>query len=139
MHLQDRPVLTATRPSTQPLITRILGFFDSTTKVLLAVGGLIAASIALWAALTSLVSPGSAAGTHAPSSPPAIHATAGNSASTNGNENTTNINGSGNSASTNGNGNTTNARGSGNSASTHGNGNITNINGSDNTSTIGGS
>lgn len=138
---QDRTVLMfaqpPTKPPTQSPIMRVLGFFDSTTKVLLAVGGLIAASVALWAALTSLASPGGATPARAPSSPASIVATPGNSATTNGNENTNNISGSGNSASTNGDGNLNNISGSGNSVSTSGNGNTNIVEGSDDTSTIG--
>lgn len=39
------------RPAT---LTRVLNFFDSTTKTLLAVGGLIAAAVALWATISHL-------------------------------------------------------------------------------------
>ena len=35
----------------------MLNFFDSTTKVLLAAGGLIAAAVALWATISHLVVP----------------------------------------------------------------------------------
>ena len=35
-------------------LRRILSFFDSTTKVLLAVGGLVAAATGLWAALSHI-------------------------------------------------------------------------------------
>lgn len=40
---------------------RVTDFFDSTTKVLLAIGGLIAAATALWAGLANIISSGSAA------------------------------------------------------------------------------
>ncbi len=39
-------------------LRRVIDFFDSTTKVLFAIGGLIAAATALWAGLTHFVSSG---------------------------------------------------------------------------------
>jgi len=75
-------------------IGRILEFFDSTTKLLVAIGGLIAASLALWALLASLVFSG-----------PVHHV--GNNAVTNGSKNSTVQSGAGNTAVTNGDGNTT--------------------------------
>ena len=96
----------------QSPIGRILDFFDSTTKLLVAIGGLIAASLALWALLASLVFSG-----------PVHHG--GNTAVTNGNKNSTVIHGNKNSAVTNGSGNSTTTSGSGNSTVTNGDGNST--------------
>jgi len=122
---QDTPTGHATGKSgAQSPIGRILEFFDSTTKLLVAIGGLIAASLALWALLASLVLSG-----------PVHHG--GNSAVTNGNGNSTTTSGSGNSAVTNGNGNSTTPSGSGNSTVTNGNGNSTVIDGDGNTAVTG--
>ena len=46
---------TASKP--QSRLKRLLAFFDSTTKVFLAVGGLIAAIVALWTAISNLAQP----------------------------------------------------------------------------------
>ena len=43
-----RPATRQARAAAQSPIGRILEFFDSTTKLLVAIGGLIAASLALW-------------------------------------------------------------------------------------------
>ena len=95
----------AGKSGVQSPIGRILDFFDSTTKLLVAIGGLIAASLALWALLASLVLSG-----------PVHHG--GNTAVTNGNKNSTTTSGSGNSTVTNGNGNSTVIDGDGNTAVT---------------------
>lgn len=47
-------------------VTRAVTFFDSTTKVLLAVGGLIAAATGLWAGITHLASSGTSGGSARP-------------------------------------------------------------------------
>jgi hypothetical protein len=49
----DRVVRDAQHPGT---LRRMLNFFDSTTKVLLALGGLIAAAIGLWTAVSQITS-----------------------------------------------------------------------------------
>jgi Ca2+-binding RTX toxin-like protein len=122
---QDTPTGHATGKSgAQSPIGRILEFFDSTTKLLVAIGGLIAASLALWALLASLVFSG-----------PVHHG--GNTAVTNGNKNSTITSGSGNSTVTNGNKNSTTTSGSGNSTVTNGNGNSTVIDGDGNTAVTG--
>jgi WD40 repeat protein len=154
---------------TRAPILRIMGFFDSTTKVLLAVGGLIAASAALWATLAPLAFSGSGRFTTPPASlsptvvlaspsGSAVSAAAfspdgqilatccgsaaaagGNSTITNGNKNSTAIKGSGNSAVTNGNKNSTTTNGGSNTTITNGNSNSTVISGGGDTSIIGGS
>ncbi len=122
---QDTPTGHAAGQSgAQSPIGRILDFFDSTTKLLVAIGGLIAASLALWALLASLVFSG-----------PVHHG--GNSAVTNGNKNSTVIHGNKNSAVTNGDGNSTTTSGSGNSTVTNGDGNSTVIDGDGNTAVTG--
>ena len=114
----------AGKSGVQSPIGRILDFFDSTTKLLVAIGGLIAASLALWALLASLVFSG-----------PVHHG--GNTAVTNGNKNSTVIHGKKNSAVTNGDGNSTTTSGSGNSTVTSGDGNSTVIDGDGNTAVTG--
>jgi Ca2+-binding RTX toxin-like protein len=104
----------------QSLIGRILQFFDSTTKLLVAVGGLIAAALALWALL----------GFSGP-----VHG--GNSTVTHGSKNSTVIHGNKNSAVTSGSGNSTVTSGNGNSTVTNGDGNSTVIEGDGNTAVTG--
>jgi hypothetical protein len=53
----DRIVRDASHPG---VLRRILGFFDSTTKVLVALGGLIAAALGLWTAVSQVTSAQSA-------------------------------------------------------------------------------
>lgn len=121
---QDTPAgHAAGKSGAQSPIGRILDFFDSTTKLLVAIGGLIAASLALWALLASLVFSGPVHG--------------GNTAVTNGNKNSTVIHGNKNSAVTNGDGNSTTTSGSGNSTVTNGDGNSTVIDGDGNTAVTG--
>jgi hypothetical protein len=43
------------------VLARVISFFDSTTKAVLALGGLIAAAAALWAGITQLTSAGTSA------------------------------------------------------------------------------
>jgi WD40 repeat protein len=166
---KDQDTLTgdaAAKSGTQP-IKRILDFFGSTTKALLAVGGLIAAAVALSSSLTPLVSSGLAHVIGAPLSPSVTltppggsavslaafspdgqtlatccgsTATAGgNSTVTNGNHNSNKTSGSGNSTVTNGNNNSNKTSGSGNTTVTNGNGNTTVVEGTDNTAIQGGS